>query len=151
MVLLCSVSESGGEVEEEGCVCVFLSSASFSFGFSFLSSVWFWVFLENDHTTTKQSVTAIERRSQGNLMTKSLIGIVHAEDYVETEHMQTVFVVVPSCKLRMNDEHPPADREIPGVERSCLRPGLSSSVTFLCFFFFWRSPFVLLQTTSRIS
>eukprot|EP00188_Purpureofilum_apyrenoidigerum_P005391 Plantae.Rhodophyta-Purpureofilum_apyrenoidigerum.ctg6960.p1 GENE.Plantae.Rhodophyta-Purpureofilum_apyrenoidigerum.ctg6960~~Plantae.Rhodophyta-Purpureofilum_apyrenoidigerum.ctg6960.p1 ORF type:complete len:393 (+),score=91.61 Plantae.Rhodophyta-Purpureofilum_apyrenoidigerum.ctg6960:64-1179(+) len=48
-----------------------------------------------DYTTTKQAVTAIERRSQGNLMTKSLVGIVKEGDYVESEHMQSLYVVLP--------------------------------------------------------
>mmetsp|Transcript_44563 Transcript_44563/g.172827 ORF Transcript_44563/g.172827 Transcript_44563/m.172827 type:complete len:170 (+) Transcript_44563:418-927(+) len=51
----------------------------------------------NDYTTTKQAVAGIERRNQGNLMTKSLVGIVKEDEYLETEHMRTVFIVVPSC------------------------------------------------------
>ncbi|KAJ8903740.1 hypothetical protein NDN08_004840 [Rhodosorus marinus] len=53
----------------------------------------------NDYTQTKQAVAGIERRNQGNLMTKSLVGIVKEEEYIETEHMQTVFIVVPSYNL----------------------------------------------------
>ncbi|CAN8063917.1 unnamed protein product [Agarophyton chilense] len=50
----------------------------------------------NDYTTTRQALTAIERRSQGNLMTRALSTIVEANHVVETEHLTTVFVVFPS-------------------------------------------------------
>ena len=50
----------------------------------------------NDFTTTRQALTAIERRSQGNLMTRSLATIVEAKDVIDTEHMATIFVVFPT-------------------------------------------------------
>ncbi|KAI0565769.1 V-type ATP synthase Subunit V1C [Gracilaria domingensis] len=50
----------------------------------------------SDYTTTRQALTSIERRSQGNLMTRALSTIVEAHHVVETEHLTTVFVVFPS-------------------------------------------------------
>lgn len=50
----------------------------------------------NDYTNTRQAITAIERRSQGNLMTRSLATVVEAEHVVETEHLTTVYVLFPS-------------------------------------------------------
>jgi len=56
--------------------------------------------LENDlkvrtaeYTTTKQAKQALERKSQGTLITRSLGSVVQKQHSVETEHMTTVYVV----------------------------------------------------------
>ncbi len=48
----------------------------------------------SDYTTTKQALTAIERRSQGNLMTRSLATIVEQKHVVESEFLTTLYVVM---------------------------------------------------------
>lgn len=50
----------------------------------------------NDYTTIRQALTSIERRWQGNLMTRSLATIIEAEHVIDTEHMATAFLVFPS-------------------------------------------------------
>lgn len=50
----------------------------------------------NDYNSTKQALTVIARRSQGNLMARGLGSIIDADDVVESEHMTTAFVVFPS-------------------------------------------------------
>lgn len=54
-----------------------------------------------DYSATKQALTAIARKSQGNLMSRSLATVVTAKDVTESEHMTTAFVVFPSY---MKDE-----------------------------------------------
>jgi len=43
----------------------------------------------------KGALQGAERKNQGNLMVRSLTGLIKAEDIMETEFMTTVFVVVP--------------------------------------------------------
>lgn len=50
----------------------------------------------NDYSTTKQALSSIERRSQGTLMTKSLATIIQRQHVVDTEHMVTLFLVLPA-------------------------------------------------------
>lgn len=50
----------------------------------------------NDYTNTRQALTAIERRSQGNLMNRSLATVVEARHVVESEHLTTLYVVFAS-------------------------------------------------------
>lgn len=47
-----------------------------------------------DYTNTRQALSAIERRSQGNLVTRSLATIVEEKDVVESEHLTTLYIVV---------------------------------------------------------
>lgn len=54
-----------------------------------------------DYSATKQALSAIARKSQGNLMARGLATIVTAEDVVESAHLTTAFVVFPSY---MKDE-----------------------------------------------
>lgn len=49
-----------------------------------------------DYTSTKQALNVLERRSQGNLMTRSLTTIVKAEDDDSSEYLTTVYVVMAS-------------------------------------------------------
>lgn len=50
----------------------------------------------NDYTTTRQALTSIERRSQGNLMTRALSTIIEEHHVVSSEHLTTIFVVFQS-------------------------------------------------------
>lgn len=50
----------------------------------------------NDYTNTRQALTSIERRSQGNLMTRALSTIIEEKHVVSSEHITTVFVVLAS-------------------------------------------------------
>jgi len=45
--------------------------------------------------TLKVALQGAERKTQGNLMVRSLTGLVKKEDIMETEFMTTIFVVVP--------------------------------------------------------
>lgn len=47
----------------------------------------------NDYTAIKQALSSIERRSQGNLMTRALSTVVDERHVVESEHLTTLFVV----------------------------------------------------------
>lgn len=47
----------------------------------------------SDYTATRQALASIERRSQGNLMTRALSTIVEQEHFVSSDHLTTVFVV----------------------------------------------------------
>lgn len=49
-----------------------------------------------DYTTIRQALSSIERRSMGNLMSRSLATIIEAKDVVDTENMTTLFVVFPA-------------------------------------------------------
>lgn len=49
-----------------------------------------------DYTTTRQALTSLERRSQGNLMSRSLATIVEAHHVIASEHITTLFVVFPA-------------------------------------------------------
>lgn len=49
-----------------------------------------------EYTTTRQALSAIERRSQGNLMTRSLGTLVQEKDVVESEYLTTLYVVMAS-------------------------------------------------------
>lgn len=49
----------------------------------------------NDYTSTRQALTSIERRSQGNLMTRALSTIIEEHHVVSSEHITTVFIVFP--------------------------------------------------------
>lgn len=48
-----------------------------------------------DYSATKQGLAAIARKSQGNLMARSLETVITAADVVESEHLSTAFVVFP--------------------------------------------------------
>lgn len=50
----------------------------------------------NDYSTTKQALTAIARRAQGNLMARGLATLVTADDVVDSAHLTTAFVVFQS-------------------------------------------------------
>lgn len=50
----------------------------------------------NDYSATRQALSTIERKSQGTLMTRALATIIEEKDVVETEHLTTIFVVIPS-------------------------------------------------------
>lgn len=52
-----------------------------------------------DYTTTKQALNVLERRSQGNLMTRSLTTIVKADDDDESEYLTTLYVVMASFSV----------------------------------------------------
>lgn len=47
----------------------------------------------SDYTATRQALASIERRSQGNLMTRALSTIVEQEHVIASDHLTTVFVV----------------------------------------------------------
>lgn len=49
-----------------------------------------------EYTNTRQALTAIERRSQGNLMTRGLATMVEESHVVESEYLTTLFVVMAS-------------------------------------------------------
>jgi len=80
-----------------------------------------------DYTAAKQAVTAVARRTGGNLLSRSLAGIVTREHVMapDSEHLTTVFVVVPRFST---DEFlgeyenlcvpPPASADAPAVEPS---------------------------------
>lgn len=53
----------------------------------------------SDYTTTKQALTAIERRSQGNLMTRSLATIVKEQHVVESDYLTTLYVVMATYSI----------------------------------------------------
>lgn len=50
----------------------------------------------NDFTATRQALSSIERRAQGNLMTRALSTIIEEHHVVASEHLTTLFVVFPS-------------------------------------------------------
>lgn len=50
----------------------------------------------SDYSTTRQALSSIERRSQGNLMTRALSTIVEEEHVVSSDHLTTLFVVFPA-------------------------------------------------------
>lgn len=50
----------------------------------------------NDYTTTRQALSSIERRSQGNLMTRALSTVVEEHHVVSSDHLTTLFVVFPA-------------------------------------------------------
>lgn len=54
-----------------------------------------------DLSQTKQALSAIARKSQGNLMARGLSTVVKASDVVESAHLTTAFVVFPAY---MKDE-----------------------------------------------
>lgn len=80
-----------------------------------------------DYTAAKQAVTAIARRTGGNLLSRSLAGIVKGEHVMapSSEHLTTVFVVVPRFST---DEFlgeyeslcvpPPASADAPATDAS---------------------------------
>lgn len=47
----------------------------------------------NDFTSTRQALSSIERRAQGNLMTRALSTVVEEQDVVSSDHLTTLFVV----------------------------------------------------------
>lgn len=50
----------------------------------------------NEYTTSKQQLTSIERKAQGNLMTRSLQTIVEEKHVISSDHLTTIFVVFPA-------------------------------------------------------
>lgn len=54
----------------------------------------------NEYTTTRQALASIERKSQGNLMTRALSTIVSKNHVVNSDHLTTLFVVFPSYNER---------------------------------------------------
>lgn len=50
----------------------------------------------NDYTATRQALSSIERRSQGNLMTRALSTVVEEHHVVSSDHLTTLFVVFPT-------------------------------------------------------
>jgi len=50
--------------------------------------------------SAKGAKQALERKDQGNLMVRSLADIVNAKDFVESEHLTTLLVVVPKFALK---------------------------------------------------
>lgn len=57
----------------------------------------------SEYTSTKQALTAIERRSQGNFMTRSLATLVkeeHVKEFKHSEYFTTLFVVVKAFNVK---------------------------------------------------
>lgn len=80
-----------------------------------------------DYTAAKQAVTAIARRTGGNLLSRSLAGIVKREHVMapSSEHLTTVFVVVPrfSTEEFLGEYEnlcipPPASADAPAADMS---------------------------------
>eukprot|EP00033_Pygsuia_biforma_P001726 GCRY01001933.1.p1 GENE.GCRY01001933.1~~GCRY01001933.1.p1 ORF type:complete len:401 (-),score=95.70 GCRY01001933.1:474-1553(-) len=53
-----------------------------------------------DYAVLKGSVTAMERKEEGNLTVKSLSGIVKEEGVIDTENLISLFVAVPNLMLK---------------------------------------------------
>lgn len=50
----------------------------------------------NEYTSTKQALSSLERRAQGNLMTRALSTVVAEKNVVSSDHLTTLFVVFPA-------------------------------------------------------
>lgn len=53
-----------------------------------------------DYNGVKSSISAIERKEQNNLMSKTLVGIVKEEHNTESENLCTMFVVIPKFSYK---------------------------------------------------
>ncbi|KAF8343051.1 ATPase V1 complex subunit C [Cantharellus anzutake] len=67
----------------------------------------------NNYNLAKGSLTQLQRKTAGNLSTRSLIGIVTKEQIVESEYLESVFVAVP--KNNVNDWNSKYERLAPMV------------------------------------
>mmetsp|Transcript_2760 Transcript_2760/g.7272 ORF Transcript_2760/g.7272 Transcript_2760/m.7272 type:complete len:392 (+) Transcript_2760:60-1235(+) len=53
-----------------------------------------------EYASLKGSKMAIERKEQGNLMVRSLDGLVKGSDFIDSEHLTTLLVVVPKFSVK---------------------------------------------------
>lgn len=53
-----------------------------------------------EYTNARSAKQAIERKETGNLMVRSLNALVKKEDFIESEHLTTLLVVVPKFALK---------------------------------------------------